>query len=407
MSIAALPEEASEQPAVWPAPAADAGSLPTDCRADAESTDSVNPADDGPPLPRAYVNGCESPPKASLSLRIVAALSIFGVMYFARDVLMPITVALLVSLTLRPMVRRFQRMGVPRSITATGILFVLVAIGTAGVSSLLPPARQWAESAPAHFQTVRERLSALRPHWAMFSNMSTKLREVTELVTADPPVPVEVHESVLTEHLSLATSTGHALGACLIVLVLVFFALTSGDLLLNQVLAGFSRMSEKKRAVGLVHEVERGIATYLFTVTMINIGLGIASGVGFWLLGMPSPILWGAMTCVLNYVPFFGPMVCTVVLLLVSVLSFDSVAYAFVPPLFFLIVSAVEGNVLTPLVVGRSMSLNPVIVFLALIVGGWAWGLGGAILAVPLLAVVKIATERFPSTQAVARIISA
>jgi len=124
------------------------------------------------------------------------------------------------------------------------------------------------------------------------------------------------------------------------------------------------------------------------------------------LLGVPNPALWAVMAFLFNYVPFFGPAVCTVIVAFVSLLSFDSVAYACVPPLYFVVISAVEGNLLTPMIVGRSMSLNPIILFVALIVGGWAWGLGGAILAVPLLAVIKIASDKFQTTQPLARLLA-
>ena len=153
-------------------------------------------------------------------------------------------------------------------------------------------------------------------------------------------------------------------------------------------------------------DVERGITTYLSTVTLINVGLGVATAAGLWVLGFPNPALWGAMAFLFNYVPFFGPMVCTAVLCLVSLLSFDSFAYACVPPAYFVAISAVEGNVLSPMIVGRSMSINPILVFVALIAGGWAWGLGGAILAVPLLAVGKIAADKFVSTQWISRLLA-
>jgi predicted PurR-regulated permease PerM len=181
--------------------------------------------------------------------------------------------------------------------------------------------------------------------------------------------------------------------------VLCFFMLASGDQLLNQILAGQSRMSEKKRTVEMVHDVEQGIARYLLTVTMINASLGITAGLGFWLLGVPNPALWGAMAFAFNYVPFFGPVAGTIVVAFVSILAFDSLAYACVPTLFFITISLVEGNYLTPTIVGRSMSLNPIILFVELIVGGWAWGLVGAILAVPLLAVAKIASDKSQMTQ--------
>jgi len=353
-----------------------------------------------------HVDGCESPPEAALSIKVIAVLAALCVAYFAKPVLMPIVIAILVSLTMRPLVRRLQKAGLPRPLSGALLLGGIVALGALGVTSVVTPAQEWAEAAPEHLQKIQEKLATLRPHWSWISNASEKLKEITNASGADSPVPVELHQSPLVEQVSLAASTGNVLSNCVLVLVLVFFILTSGDQLLNEALAGLPRMSEKKRTVKLVREVERGIAAYLFTVTAINAGLGCVAALGFWLLGVPSPILWGAMAFIFNYVPFFGPMACSVVVICVSLLSFDSLAYACVPPLFFVTLAACEGNLLTPFILGRSMSINPVIIFLALVIGGWAWGLGGAILAVPLLAVTRIATEKLQVGHPLARMLA-
>ncbi|HUQ67892.1 MAG TPA: AI-2E family transporter [Planctomycetaceae bacterium] len=358
------------------------------------------------PIPRAHVDGWESRPIAPLSVRVLAFLATAAVIYLAEAVLMPITVAFLLALTLRPVVRRARKLGLPEPLSAALLLAAMVAVSLGGAASVIEPARKWMESAPGHIETVKEKFSSFQTSWKAFSNTSAMVKELTEPAASDAPVAVEMRESQLMQHVSIATGTGNALGHCLVVLVLSFFVLTSGDHLLSQILAGLPRMSEKKRTVELVREVEQGIASYLFTVTMINAGLAVATGIGFWLLGVPNPALWAVMAFLFNYVPFFGPAVCTVIVALVSLLSFDSVAYACVPPLYFIVISAVEGNLLTPMIVGRSMSLNPIILFVALIVGGWAWGLGGAILAVPLLAVIKIASDKFQTTQPLARLLA-
>lgn len=391
--------------ATSPAPARDMSKPERDSET---RTNPPHPAGEAPPFPliRTPGDGADSSPQAAFSTKLLAVLALIYFAVWAEAVLLPVTVSLLLALTLRPLIRRGRKWGLPEPLVAAVLLAGLVGLGLVGVTRVLEPARHWAESAPAQLHKIEQKLVSLQEQWSVFAQTSAKMKEFAEATGGELPVPVEMHESFWTQHLTLATNTGNALGYCVVVLVLSFFILTAGDHLLNQILAGMDRLSTKKRTVELVREVERGVATYLFTVTMINAGLGIAAGVGFWVLGMPNPALWGALAFLFNYVPFFGPMVCTLIVAFVSVLSFDSLAYACVPPLFFTTLSAVEGNILTPMIVGKSMSLNPIIVFTALITGGWAWGLGGAILAVPLLAVTKIASDKFESTQPLARLLS-
>lgn len=360
------------------------------------------------PTPRAYVNGCEAQPRAPLSLRILAGLGIVAGVVLAQAILLPIVVGFLLAITLRPFVRRGRKYGIPDSLSAVLMLSALVTAALFSVTRVIDPARHWIDAAPSQLKTIEAKLSTLRSQFAAIFNTSAAVNDLAAAATgADTEViQVQVHDSLIGRHISIATSTGNVLGTTLVVLVLAFFVLTSGDRLLAQILSGLPRMSEKKRTVELVHEIERGIATYLTTVTAINAGLALASGIGLWFLGLPNPALWGVMIFLFNYVPFVGPIVCSVILIAVSLLSFDSLAYACVPPLVFIAISAVEGNLLTPLILGRSMSLNPIIVFVALIAGGWAWGLGGVILAVPLLAITKIASDKFQSTQMLAKLLA-
>lgn len=152
----------------------------------------------------------------------------------------------------------------------------------------------------------------------------------------------------------------------------------------------------------MIHGVEQGIASYLLTVTAINAVLGVAVTVGLAFCGVPNPALWGFMAFTFNYIPILGALAGGVILLAVSFLTFDSILFAFVPPIVFLSLTTIEGNFVTPAILGRQMNLNPILVFLTLIYWGWAWGLGGAILAVPLLAITKIACEGFDRTRPIA-----
>ena len=149
-------------------------------------------------------------------------------------------------------------------------------------------------------------------------------------------------------------------------------------------------MADKKRAVSIVREIETQISRYLLTITLINIGLGLAVGTTVHLLGLRNPIMWGVLVAMLNFIPYLGALTGIICMTLGAVLSFDSLGYAMVFPASYLIIAILEGNFITPMVLGRSLTLNPVVILIALAFWGWMWGISGMILAVPILATFKI-----------------
>ena len=179
----------------------------------------------------------------------------------------------------------------------------------------------------------------------------------------------------------------------IVVIVLLYFLLASGDLFLRKLIKVLPTFEDKKRAVEIAREIEHNISTYLFTVTLINIGVGVAVGVGVWLLKMPNPVLWGVLAGVLTYIPYLGAMVGIGILGLAALLVFDDLGHALAVPAVYLVVSFLEGNFVTPLVLGRRLTLNPVVIFVGLLFWFFLWGIPGALLAVPTLAVFKIVCD--------------
>ena len=136
--------------------------------------------------------------------------------------------------------------------------------------------------------------------------------------------------------------------------------------------------------------IKSELGHYLFTITYINIGLGIATAAAMYFLGMPNPILWGVMVAILNYMPYFGATVSLIVLSVVAVLTFEDITHALLIPVVFLVLTTIEGQILNPLIVGRRLTLNPVVIFIGLLFWGWMWGILGALIAVPILVSFKI-----------------
>ena len=179
------------------------------------------------------------------------------------------------------------------------------------------------------------------------------------------------------------------LGA-VVMTILLYFLLASGDLFLRKVVTVLPRLEDKKRAVQMAHQIEENISIYLVSVTTINLGLGVLVGVAMWLLGMPTPWLWGAMAGLFNFVPYLGAIASATVIALVASASFDGIGQAILPPAVFFTMTSIEGNFVTPAILGRRLTLNPVVIFVSLIFWGWIWGVAGALLAVPILAVFKL-----------------
>jgi predicted PurR-regulated permease PerM len=188
----------------------------------------------------------------------------------------------------------------------------------------------------------------------------------------------------------ILSETSNAVIGLVATLVLLYFLLSSGDLFLRKLVTVLPRFGDKKQAVEIAQRVQGDISHYLFTITVINIVLGIAVGGALYALGMPSPALWGTMCAVLNYIPFLGHIIGFSIIGLVALMTFGELDAAIVPPLIYAAIAFLEGQLITPMIVARRLTLNPVAVFVALIFWGWLWHIPGMLLAVPLLAATKI-----------------
>lgn len=204
-------------------------------------------------------------------------------------------------------------------------------------------------------------------------------------------VPVEVQQPSISNR--IFSTTGDVIAKISLMLVLLFYLLSAGDRGLEKLVRLMPTFQGKKRVVELTRAIEKSVSDYLLTTTLINFGLGVVIGTGMWLIGMPNPILWGAMAMLLNFFPFIGAIFGAAIVFLAAVVSFDSLAYAGWAPLIYLSANLIEANFITPILLGRSVSLHPVWLMIFFVIVAWGWGLGGAIVAVPVLAVIKITCD--------------
>jgi predicted PurR-regulated permease PerM len=317
--------------------------------------------------------------------------------YVARSFIVPVLLAALLGFVFNPVVRGLERVRIPRALGAAVVVLVLV--GTIGfaIYSLTGPASAWIAKAPQSMAAIEQKLRKLRKPVEEVSRTAERVGQLTEMAPpgaagAQKPLKVEVQGPSWSA--TLFGGTQALVSAAFVIAVLLYFMLASGDVFLGKLVKVMPRLEDKKRAVQIARETEDQISYYLGTVTIINIVFGAAVAVAMALLGLPNAVLWGVLAAVTNFVPYLGALVMLVVLGLVALLQFDDTSRALMVPLAFGTLNLMEGYILTPLVHGKRLTLNPVIVFLGVLFWGWLWGVAGALMAVPLLAVLKIVCDR-------------
>ena len=236
---------------------------------------------------------------------------------------------------------------------------------------------------------MQERLTPFKKPIAQVAQASGAIEKLTTTETAPAKTPtVEVKQHPITDR--LFANTSEVLVSTLTTIILLYFLLAYHEVFLAKLIKLMPTLSDKKRAVTIAHEIEAQISRYLFTITLINLCLGIAVGTAVGFLGLSNPMMWGVLVAVLNFIPYLGALTGIFCMLLGALLSFDSLGFALIFPATYLALATIEGNFITPFVMGRSLTLNPVLVLLSLMFWGWMWGIVGILLAVPILATFKI-----------------
>lgn len=321
----------------------------------------------------------------------LAALLVFALGYalrLTRPLVLPLVVSFLLAIVLAPIVRLLRRLRLPSSVAAAVVVAAFSCATGVGVYLLAAPAMDWVERAPQTMREIERRLGTVKASMIEARQAADTVERITSVDGDSAPAEVTVREPSLARR--VASNTQAALLQAAEIIVLLYFLLASGATLRRKLVRIPPRLRAKIQVVHMSTEIEREISSYLFTITCINAGLGAATAVAMSLLGMPNPLLWGVVAAVLNFIPYLGSAVTLLVVTIVAILTFDSQPRALLVPGAFLLLATLEGQFITPIIVGRRMSLNPSAIVIALMVGGWIWGAVGLLIAVPVLAMVKI-----------------
>jgi predicted PurR-regulated permease PerM len=321
----------------------------------------------------------------------LAGLFLFAVgeaMRMARPLVLPLALSFLLAVVFAPLVRRLRGLHLSYPLAAGIVVAAFTGATGYAVFALAEPATGWIERAPATLREVESRLREVKASMVEARQAADTVEKIAS-VYAGPPAPeVTVKEPSLAER--VVTMTRAALVLAAEVVILLYFLLAFGDSFLRRLVGIPSRLRHKVHLLKIAFQIEREVSHYLLTVACINAGLGAATALAMYLLGMPNPVLWGVTAAVLNFVPYLGSTVTLIVLTIVAILTFDTLTRAMLPPAVFLLLATLEGQIINPLIVGKRMSLNPLVIAIALMAGLWIWGIAGLLIAVPVLAMVKI-----------------
>lgn len=320
-------------------------------------------------------------------------LAVFYTLYFGREFFLPITIAVMLNFLLTPAVTGLRRIGLPPPVGAAIILLLFFGVVAYGTYRIWTPGIEWLERAPQSVAEAEEKLRTIRQPVEAIQEAGEQVEAIArgeERSARQEPRESDdsggLGETVLNR--ARAFITGGTVSA-----FLLYFLLALDDLFLRKLASVLPHLRQRRKAVVIARSTESDLSHYVLVRTATNIGLGVAVGVALWLLGMPNPVLWGVLAGFLNYIPYLGGLVGYAVVGVVAFTTFESTGRALMAPLIYLLLNIIEGNLVTPMILGRELTLNPVMIFTWLIFWGWIWGIPGALIAIPLLAMAKIVAD--------------
>jgi predicted PurR-regulated permease PerM len=322
---------------------------------------------------------------------ILALLALLAALSYASEIVVPLLLSILLALTLAPAVRGMIALRIPRSLAALVVVTAALLVAGGAFYILIGPAESWIERAPSAMQRLEAQVRGLIEPIERASEATEDLMSVgeggRETVVASDGSPV----------VQLLSQAPAMLASLLATLFLTFLFLLHGDMLLRKFVTLMPGLAAKKELVAGTREAQRELSLYLVTITAINVALGALTAAALYLLGVEDPLLWGGIAALLNYAPYFGAVVTAILLAGVGLVEFHDPLQALAVPGAFVALNLIEGQVVTPLLLGRRLSLDPVVIFVGIMLFGYLWSITGMLIAVPLLACLRIIAQRVPN----------
>jgi predicted PurR-regulated permease PerM len=331
-----------------------------------------------------------SDPKA-IFLGGLFVLALLAAAFVASDIVLPLVFAIVLKLLLQPALRALEGLHVPRILGA--LLLILALIGMiAGLGTAISgPARTWAAKLPEGIPRLEERLSLMR---VPINTLQLFLQQVEDIGGTGSSPNEAISERGATFLMKLFTGTQNFASGFFTTVLFLFFLLVSGDIFLHRLVEILPRFSSKRQVVEISQQIESDVSAYLATITVMNAAVGVATALAMWLTGVGDPILWGTVAFLLNYVPILGPALGVLIFLLAGLLTHDTLWQALLPAGLYFGFHLIEGETVTPMLLARRFTLNPVLVIISLVFWFWMWGIPGGILSMPMLAITKIICDR-------------
>ena len=359
------------------------------------------------PLPTEAAAVADRParrPRASTALLVLATLAVGYTLWAAQDLLLPILLGMFLALVANPIIRLLKRLWVPRFIGA--LIVVVGGIAAAGMlgSQLIVPAGDWFRDVP---QELKQLAPKLRQLAKPMQDANQAAENIARAAGGDSGKRVQVVRTQVDDPYKILTTTPRLLASVLAVVLLTFFFLVYGESLQRHAIALLPGRQKKKFSVDLMHSIERELSRYVLTITVINAVVGLVYAAILYALDIPlqEALLWGTIVAILNFAPYVGPLIGMALMLLVGFVTYNEAWLSVLPALVFLGLHTLEGQIVTPIILGRRMALSPLILILALMLFGWLWGIVGLLLAVPLLVCVKLALARVEGLEGWARLL--
>jgi predicted PurR-regulated permease PerM len=361
------------------------------------------PPDPAPaPVP---VTPTPSRPRASTPLLVLATLAVGYTLWAAQDVLLPVLLAMFFALVGNPIIRVLRKIYVPRFVGALIVLVGGMAVAGLLAHKMLPSAMEWAQQAPREMRQLAPKLRELTKPVQDANKAAESFARVAGGQTGKQPQIV--HTAPQDDPYRKLLATPRVLASLLAVVLLTFFFMVYGENLQRNAIALLPGRQQKKFTVEILHSIEREVSRYVLTISIINTVVGFVFAGVLYLLGLPlaEALLWGTMAALLNFAPYVGPLIGMVAMLLVGFISFEQPFQSMLPAIAYLVLHTIEGQIITPIILGKRMALSPLILILALMLFGWLWGIIGLLLAVPLLVCVKLVLARVEGMEGWARLL--